>query len=152
MKVQLHLASILALLPVALGSLPAFAAAPAPVNVSGPTIVAFVPLVSEADIDALTEEAIVLDDFTHYLAAVRRCAIAHGVSAVLVEGSSFRVRLGRRSFNVEPSPSGGGFGYCFVRPGKKPRIIHGSRLPEDLAVEAARFFTLPSGFFPCEDR
>ena len=152
MKVQLHLASIIALLTVALGPLSAFAAAPAPVNVSGPTIVAFVPLVSQADIDALTEDAVVLDDFTHYLAAVRRCAIAHGVSVVLVEGSALRVRLGRRSFTVEPSPSGGGFGYCFVRPGKKPRIIHGSRLPEDLAAEAARFFTLPSAFFPCEDR
>jgi hypothetical protein len=122
---------------------------PEPVPVVGPTVIAFAPLVSAAELERLTDNAVALDDFTHYLASFRSCLAASGVALHEVHGSQLRTR---QVTGIVPFNTGtvGAFGYYLIAPGRRAKVLRGVHSPADLATAASAYFSIPlSAFGPC---
>jgi len=125
-----------------LAAAPTPAPLPEPVLVVGPTVIAFAPVVSAAELEHLTNNAIALDDFAHYLAESRPCLVASGVVLHEVHGSQIRTRQGSRiaSFNTGAASA---FGYYLVAPGRKAKILRGVHTSADLVTAASAYFSIP---------
>jgi hypothetical protein len=108
------------------------------VEVTRPTIVAFFPPVSQAELvkDPDTNES--LSDFRFYASQVREPLKKAGVDFKEVYAHSFRVRLGNRVTTFRPVKAD--VGYYFVAPGKEPRIEYGVMTDADLLQIATEYF------------
>jgi hypothetical protein len=93
------------------------------VIVSGPTVIAFFPPVTQAELsnEPNTNEA--LADFRYYGARVRERAGEVGIDFEEIHASSFSVRCGAKTVVFRPKKTK--VGYYFVEPGKSPRVEYG---------------------------
>ena len=109
-------------------------------DIKKPTIVAFFPPVSEADLrDGDTNEA--LTDFQFYAAQVREPLRKAGVDFEETYATSFEVRLGNKTTLFRPGEVT--VGYYFIAPGKKPHIEYGVMTDLDLLDVAHKYLGIP---------
>ena len=110
------------------------------VAVAGPTVVAFFPLVTDAEMrkDPDTNES--LADFQVYARRVREPFKRAGVEFHELYAHSFRVRVGNATAVFCPGKAE--VGYYFIAPGKRPRIEYGVRTDDDLFNIANQYFGL----------
>jgi hypothetical protein len=106
--------------------------------VTGPTVIAFFPPVTPAELnkDADTNEA--LADFQLYAAHVRPKLDADGIHFEEIYASSFAVRLGTKTTNFRPQKTH--IGYYFIAPGKSPRVEYGVMTDSDILEAATDYF------------
>jgi hypothetical protein len=109
------------------------------IAVRGPTIIAFFPPVTQAELEkdtSGTNEA--LDDFQFYAAKVREPLSKSAIAFHQVYARSFRVTVGKRSTVFRPVKVE--VGYYLVAPGKEPRIEYGVMTDADLLQAAREYF------------
>jgi hypothetical protein len=127
---------------VGLSLTPVLAGAPKQtvVVVSGPTVIAFFPLVTPAELnnDPDTNEA--LADFQFCAKTVRKPLHNMGVAFEEIYGPSFGVQVGARITTFRPGKVH--VGYFFVAPNRKPRIDCGVLTEVDLRQIASEYFGL----------
>ena len=108
-------------------------------DVHGPTVVAFFPPVTQAEMsDGETDES--LDDFQFYAKSAHSHLAKAGVDFHEVFAHSFRVRLGTKTITFHPAKLD--VGYYLVAPGKKPHVEYGVMTDTDLLHLAGEYFDL----------
>jgi hypothetical protein len=112
------------------------------VGVKGPTVVAFFPPVTDAELskDPDTNES--LADFQLYATRVREKLSNVGVEFEATSGSSFAVRCGAKTTTFRPKKTT--VGYYFIAPGKSPRVEYGVMTDVDILRVAAAYSQLAS--------
>ena len=107
-------------------------------EVHQPTIVAFFPPVTDAELskDDGTNET--LADFQYYAGKVREPFKQAGIAFHEVYARSFHIRNGRANTTFRPVKTD--VGYYLVSPGKKPRIEYGVMTDADLFQVANEYF------------
>ena len=127
--------------PVDLQPSPILAAEKQPiVVVQGPTVVAFFPPTSDAELEKDADANEALDDFQFYASRVRGPLKTAGIHFHELYTHSFLVRIGKVSTTFRPAKVK--VGYYFVVPGKKPRIEYGVMTDADLLQVANEYFGL----------
>lgn len=108
-----------------------------PIDVVRPTIVAFFPPVTEAELskDWDTEA---LADFQVYAERVRKPLKQRHIDFHEVYAHSFAIRRGKTATTFKPLKVN--VGYYFVAPGKKPRVEYGVTTDDDLLQIADEYF------------
>jgi hypothetical protein len=137
---ELILVTAWAVFGALLTSSPIIAAKQPVVTIRRPTIVAFFPPVTEADLakDPDTNEA--LADFQLYASRVRKALHDQGIEFQEIYALSFRVRRGTRTATFRPGKVK--VGYYFVAPGKEPHVEYGVMTDTDLLQVAKGYFAL----------
>jgi hypothetical protein len=112
------------------------------VVVNGPTVVAFFPPVTGAELakDPDTNES--LADFQLYATRVREKLNNAGIEFQVIYASSFAVRCGAKTTTFRPKKTT--VGYYFIEPGKSPRVEYGVMTDVDILRVAAEHFQLAS--------
>ena len=112
------------------------------VVVNGPTVVAFFPPVTGAELakDPDTNESLV--DFQLYATRVREKLNNAGIEFQVIYASSFAVRCGAKTTTFRPKKTT--VGYYFIAPGKSPRVEYGVMTDVDILRVAAEHFQLAS--------
>lgn len=107
--------------------------------VSGPTVVAFFPPVTEKDLsqDPDTNES--LSDFQSYAQRVRAKLQDAGIDFREIYASSFSVRFGAKTKSFHPRKTQ--VGYYFVAPGKSPHVEYGVMTDSDILRVAKKYFS-----------
>lgn len=105
-------------------------------DVRQPTILAFFPPLTQADLNGETNEA--LADFQFYAMQVRKPLRRAGIEFQEVYAESFRIRIQKRVTTFRPAKVS--VGYYFVAPGKKPRIEYGVMTDTGLLQIANEYF------------
>lgn len=106
--------------------------------VHGPTIVAFFPHVTDAEMESNPDTNEVLGDFQLYVGAASKPLREAGIDFQVVDGRAFNIRIGTK---VRGFHSGKiGIGYYFIAPGKKPRIEYGVLVDADILDVANKYF------------
>jgi hypothetical protein len=110
------------------------------VTIHGPTIVAFFPPVTQADLtnDPDTNEA--LADFQLYASQLRKALHEKGIDVQEIYAQSFRVQRGTRTTTFRPGKVK--VGYYFVAPDKEPHVEYGVMTDTDLLQVARDYFAL----------
>jgi hypothetical protein len=106
------------------------------VDVQSPSIVAFFPSTSTADL-ANPDTNETLSDFQLYAQRVRQPLSEAGINFREVYANAFVIRVGTKTTTVHPRIE---VGYYFAAPGKKPRIEYGVMTDADLLHAAAQYF------------
>jgi hypothetical protein len=111
-----------------------------PVVVKGPTVVAFFPPVTDAELskDPDTNES--LADFQLYATRVREKLNNVGIEFEEISAPSFAVRCGAKTTTFAPKRRQSG--YYFIAPGKLPRVEYGVMTDVDILRVAAEYFQL----------
>jgi hypothetical protein len=113
-----------------------------PVVVNGPTVVAFFPPVTDAELakDPDTNES--LADFQLYATSVREKLDNAGIQFQVIYASSFVVRCEAKTTTFRPKKTT--VGYYFIAPGKSPRVEYGVMTDVDILRVATEYFQLAS--------
>jgi hypothetical protein len=114
------------------------------VPVAGPTVVAFFPPVTQAEVDADDELAAVLDDFTWHLSSAARALREAGVAVHVRFAAAVRLRDAGTEREFVPGGEMRGVGYLLVLPGRAPRMLRGVMTDIDLLSAAADYFGRPA--------
>jgi hypothetical protein len=103
-----------------------------------PTIVAFFPPVTAADLDSDENTSEALADFQFYAGEVRTPLLNAGIDFREADAPSFRIRVGTkvRTFHAGKI----GIGYYFIAPGKRPHLESGVMTDADLLEVARKYF------------
>ena len=109
------------------------------VVLNGPTIIAFFPAVTQAQVDSSEELSTVLDDFDYHLASARLSLRSLGFQVVERPRGSIRLLNGTSSREVSPASDSADVGYVFAAPGRPALISYGVMTDSDL-IDAARAF------------
>jgi hypothetical protein len=112
------------------------------VVINRPTIVAFFPPVSPAELNAHPDTNEALADFQFYAARIRKPLQDAGIDFKEIYGKSFQVQRGVRITTFRPGKID--VGYYFVAPGRLPRIKYGVLTDTDLLQIAKEYFDPPS--------
>jgi hypothetical protein len=107
-------------------------------DVHRPTILAFFPPVTDAELAKNPDTNTVLDDFQFYAASVREPLKQRGIEFRQVYAHSFTIRMGKAATTFKPTKVE--LGYYFVAPGRKPRIEYGVMTDDDLLRVADEYF------------
>ena len=110
----------------------------AKVLVRGPTIIAFFPPVTQAELEKDHDTAEALSDFQFYAAKVRAPLSKSAIAFHEMYARSFLVAVGGRSIVFRPDK--GDVGYYFVAPDKEPRVEYGVMTDSDLLQTARAYF------------
>jgi hypothetical protein len=112
------------------------------VVVNGPTVIAFFPPVTDAELskDPDTNES--LADFQLYTTRVQEKLNNAGIEFEEINASSFAVRCGAKTTTFHPKKTT--VGYYFIAPGKSPRVEYGVMTDVDILRVAAEYFQLAS--------
>jgi len=119
--------------------LPPIGAAPKLVMVSRPTVIAFFPFVTQADMSKDPDINDSLGDFQDYAARVRGKLHDVGVDFDEIYASSFLVKSGAKMIAFHPKKT---VGYYFVQLGKSPRVEYGVMTDSDILGVATEYFRL----------
>lgn len=112
------------------------------VIVSGKTIIAFFPPISDSELNKDPDLNETLSDFQLYASNVRDPLRKEGIDFQVLYARSFRIRIGN---NVKMfRPKKGDVGYYFIAPGKRPRVEYGVMTDTDLIQVAHQHFGLRS--------
>src|SRR4051812_37099314 len=115
---------------------------PSIIAVKGPTVVAFFPPVTKAELEKDPDTNEALADFQTYAARVREPFKKSGIELHEVYTHSFQLRMGNTVTRFHPTKEQ--IGYYFVAPGKKPRIEYGVLTHVDLLDIAHEDFGTPA--------
>ena len=107
-------------------------------EVHGPTIVAFFPHMSDADMDADPDMNEVLSDFQLYVGAASGPLKRSGVDFQMASARAFQVRIGTKVRLFQTGKIG--IGYYFVAPGKRAYVQYGVMTDADILETAGRYF------------
>jgi hypothetical protein len=110
--------------------------------VNRPTVVAFFPPVTDAELtkDPDTNES--LADFQLYATSVREKLRSAGIEFEEIYASSFAVRCRAKTTTFRPKKTT--VGYYFITPGRTPRVEYGVMTDVDILRVAAEYFQLAS--------
>jgi hypothetical protein len=105
--------------------------------VNGPTVVAFFPPVTDAELsrDPDTNESVA--DFQLYAARVREKLNNAGIEFEEIHVSSFAVRCGAKTTTFRSKKAT--VGYYFIAPGKSPRVEYGVMTDVDILRVVAEY-------------
>jgi hypothetical protein len=106
--------------------------------VRGPTVVAFSPHVTDAELERDPDKNEVLSDFQLYATQASEPLRKMGVDFQQVYAPAFQIRRGRKLTTFHPGKID--VGYYLVAPGKKPRIEYGVMTDIDLVDIAKEYF------------
>jgi hypothetical protein len=120
---------------IALALISACAATPKTIRVTGPTVVAFFPPVSEKELD---KENDALDDFQWYARQVRAPFTNAGITFHELYAPSFRLSINEKVKVFRPKDPG--VGYYFIAPGKQPFVTYGVDTESGLFQTARDYF------------
>jgi hypothetical protein len=112
---------------------------PLPVfDVHKPTIVAFFPHVTDAEMESNPDTNEVLGDFQLYAGAASKPLREAGIDFQSADTRSFTIRSGSkvRTFHTGKI----GIGYYFIAPGKKPHVEYGVMVDADILDVASKYF------------
>jgi hypothetical protein len=110
-------------------------------DVRGPTVFAFFPPVTEADLSKDPDTNTALDDFQFYARKVRQPLEKKGIEFREVYAYRFSIRRGTTVSVFTPRKIQ--VGYYFVAPGKKPHVAFGVMTDADLLQAADAYFRSP---------
>jgi hypothetical protein len=110
--------------------------------VNGPTVVAFFPPVTDAELSKAPDTNESLADFQLYATRVRAKLNNAGIEFDEINASSFAVRCGAKTTTFHPKKTT--VGYYFIAPGKSPRVEYGVMTDVDILRIAAEYFQLAS--------
>jgi hypothetical protein len=110
------------------------------VVVNGPTVIAFFPPVTEAELDKEPDTNEALADFQVYAARVHEQSHDAGFNFVEIYASSFVVKCGAKTTVFRPKKIQ--IGYYFVAPGKRPRVEYGVMADMGILQIASEYFRL----------
>lgn len=118
-----------------------FAAVPesAWVAVNGPTIIAFHPLASNAQLDADPDLATVLDDFAFHIGSAMDSLMAAGFTVRYYAGDSIWVRAGANRWRFTRPADSADVGYLFTDPEQRSAVIYGVRTDSELITYSQEF-------------
>jgi hypothetical protein len=108
------------------------------VTIQGPTVIAFFQSSTGTDPNNDGGENEALSDFNYYAARVQPRLKKAGIEVRVINGSSFRVRIGGRLRTFRSGPIE--VGYYLIAPGKEPHIEYGVMTDDDLIEVAAKYF------------
>lgn len=108
------------------------------VVVSGKTIIAFFPPISDSELDKDPDLNETQSDFQFYAGTARNPLRKEKIDLQVLYARSFRIRTGRyvRTFRPEKTD----VGYYFIAPGKKPRVEYGVMTDADLIQATHEYF------------
>jgi hypothetical protein len=112
-------------------------------EIQGPTIVAFFPPMTDADLDADPDMNEVLSDFQLYVSAAKGPLQKSGVDFQVATARSFEIRIGTKVRLVQTGRVG--IGYYFVALGKKAYVQYGVMTDAEILETAAKYFGIPIG-------
>jgi hypothetical protein len=104
----------------------------ATVLVQGPTLVAFYPQVTQAQVDSSEELATVFDDFSYHLSTATDGLRALGIAATERPVGQIQLREAGRWRAFIPAKDSAAVGYLFVSPGRADRVYYGVMSHSDL--------------------
>ena len=110
--------------------------------VSGPTVVAFCPHVSDAEMSKDPDMNEVLSDFQLYARNAREKLHKLGVDFKELYVDSFEIKCGGKTTVFRPGKIK--IGYYFIAPGKPPRIQYGVMTDDDILQTATEYLRLAS--------
>jgi len=116
----------------------------ATVSVKGPTVVAFEPALTQAQLDSSEQLATVLGDFEHYLSEASDSLEVLGFALVQRPTGPIRLLEASGSREVRPSSDSSYVGYVFVAPGRRPRVYYGVKTDGQLLAAARMFLAADS--------
>lgn len=106
-------------------------------DVKGPTIIAFCPPASEAELSKHPDINEALSDFQFYARAVRQPLEKKHIEFRQVYARQFAIRGGEQHTVISAN---GRIGYYFVTPGKRPHVEYGVMTDTDLLQAADKYF------------
>jgi hypothetical protein len=109
------------------------------VHVRGPTLIAFYPTVTQAQVDSNEDLATVLDDFSVHLSAGRDSLLALGFTIVDHPPGMIRVIEGAVARDIALAPDSADVGFVFVAPGRRDRVLYGVTTGADLIDAGHKF-------------
>jgi hypothetical protein len=107
------------------------------VDVTGPTLIAFLPPNAGALLDSAGDAATALDDFGYYLASASDSLRALGVRVVSVESRTLHVVVDGRTTVFRVARDSADLGYYLVAPGRAAVVRYGAQTDADL-IDAVR--------------
>jgi len=114
------------------------AAAGNAIEVRGPTLIAFFPLVDTERAEEMQDQIDMLDDFYHHLNSAGETLGAAGVTIHVRPAGEIRIIDGDRARVLTPPSDGSDIGYYMVAPGRDPRLVVGVYTDVDLIEAAGR--------------
>jgi hypothetical protein len=111
----------------------------ASVDVTRPAIIAFYPIVSNADLEADEGLASMLDDFAYYLGTGMDSLEAAGFRVSYHAGDTVRIRAGRENSRFVRHPDSAVVGYLFADHSGHLAVVYGVRTDGDLLRYAREF-------------
>jgi hypothetical protein len=108
--------------------------------VSGPTVIAFFPPVTQAELNKDSDTNETLADFQFCAKNVREPLHNAGIDFQEVYALSFRVQIGAKITTFRPGKVN--VGYYFIAPNRKPRVEYGVMTDVDLQKIANEYFRL----------
>ena len=116
------------------------------VVVNRPTIVAFFPPVTDAELSGNPDENESLADFQLYATRVRPKLNDAGIDFEEIYASSFALRCGAKTTTFHPEKER--VGYYFIAPKKPARVEYGVMTEVDILRVAAEYFHMPQRSAP----
>jgi hypothetical protein len=110
------------------------------IRVSGPTVIAFIPPITQADSDKDEENTEALDDIQWYLSQVKAKLEKAGI--VVREVNTEKVEIFDGNKKIIFQPRKGEFGYYFIAPGRQPKVEYGVMTDMDLLDVAGQYFRI----------
>ncbi len=107
-------------------------------DVHQPTILAFFPPVTQAELSKDADTNAALDDFQFYAGKVGQTLASRGIDFQQVYARSFSIRTGKSLTTFKPTKVQ--VGYYLISPGKEPRVEYGVLTDADLMKVADEYF------------
>jgi len=105
------------------------------IKVTGPTVIAFFPPVTKAELEKDLDLNCVLSDFQFFAAESRKAFKDTGIDFHEIYAKSFVIQIGDQKTLFRPGDGEMSVGYYFVSPGKSPRVEYGIDLDMEIAKE-----------------
>lgn len=123
------------------------ARAPEPViDVTGPTVIGFLPPTSEADFASMNDEAVAEDDFLEAWDGFAKWAETAGLKAQTTQ-MRFTARTREKKVRIREKV----IGYLLIDSAGRHKVLRGVRSDDELASDVCKFFmSLPES--SCADR
>src|SRR5262249_34910329 len=93
------------------------------VAVRGPTLIAFSPALTQAQLDSSEDLSTVLDAFPYHLSTASDSVRKLGFVVVARPHGSIRLLNGTSSRDVTPAPDSANVGYIFAAPNRQDRLM-----------------------------
>lgn len=108
------------------------------IDIRGPTVIAFFPPVTQAELEKDPDTNEALADFQVYARKVREPLRKAGIAFHELYAHSFRIRMGMKLTTFRPGKIE--VGYYLVAPGKEARVEHGVLTDVDILEVANEYF------------